>query len=46
MQLNKLAIKNMYLLPKIDDLFNQFYGVKVFSKVDLRYEYYQLKVKE
>lgn len=30
----------------IDDLFDQFRGAKVFSKIDLRFKYYQLKVKE
>ncbi|KAA3473274.1 DNA/RNA polymerases superfamily protein [Gossypium australe] len=42
-QLNKLTFKNKYPLPRIDDLFNQFCEVTVFSKIDLRFEYYQLK---
>lgn len=33
--LNKVTIKNMYLLPRIDDLFDQLKGVGVFSKIDL-----------
>ncbi|NAW44950.1 RNA-directed DNA polymerase [Salmonella sp. gx-f4] len=45
-QLNKVTIKNKYLLPRIDDLFDQLKGAKVFSKNDLRSGYYQLRVKE
>ena len=45
-QLNKLTIKNKYLLPRIDDLFEQFWEALIFSKIDLRSGYYQLKVKD
>ncbi|KAL4291663.1 hypothetical protein GQ457_14G020350 [Hibiscus cannabinus] len=45
-KLNKLTIKNKYPLPRIDDLFDQFQGASVFSKIDLRSGYYQLKVKD
>jgi len=45
-ELNKVTIKNKYPLPRIDDLFDQFCGVKVFSKLDLRSRYHQLKVKK
>ncbi|KAG8503267.1 hypothetical protein CXB51_001261 [Gossypium anomalum] len=45
-QLNKLTIKNKYLLPRIDDLFDQLRGAVVFSKIDLRSGYHQLKVKK
>ncbi|KAA3483043.1 DNA/RNA polymerases superfamily protein [Gossypium australe] len=45
-QLNKLTIKNMYLLSRIDDLFDQLNGASFFSKIDLRSGYHQLKVKE
>ncbi|KAA3483244.1 ty3-gypsy retrotransposon protein [Gossypium australe] len=45
-QLNKLTIKNKYPLPRIDDLFDQLGGASVFSKIDLRSGYHQLKVKE
>jgi hypothetical protein len=45
-QLNKETIKNQYLLPRIDDLFDQMKGVMVFSKIDLRSGYHQLWIKE
>ncbi|WRX23443.1 Reverse transcriptase domain - like 10 [Theobroma cacao] len=45
-QLNQVTIKNKYPLPRIDDLFDQLRGVMVFSKIDLRSGYYQLKIKE
>ena len=34
-QLNKMTMKNKYLLPRIDDLFDQLKGASVFSKIDL-----------
>ena len=43
--LNKVTIKNRYPLPRIDDLFDQLTRAKVFSKLDLRSGYHQLKVK-
>ncbi|GKE57627.1 putative nucleotidyltransferase, ribonuclease H [Tanacetum coccineum] len=45
-EFNKLTIKNRYLLPRIDDLFNQLQGSQHFSKIDLRFEYHQLRVHE
>ncbi|KAK5819310.1 hypothetical protein PVK06_024292 [Gossypium arboreum] len=45
-QLNKVTVKNKYLLPRIDDLFDQLKGATVFTKIDLRSGYYQLRVKE
>ncbi|KAL4346647.1 hypothetical protein GQ457_17G011550 [Hibiscus cannabinus] len=45
-KLNKLTVKNKYPLPRIDDLFDQFRGATVFSKIDLRSGYYQLRVKD
>ena len=45
-QLNKVTIKNKYPLPRIDDLFDQLQGASVFSKIDLRSGYHQLKIKE
>jgi hypothetical protein len=44
--LNKVTIKNKYLLPRIDDLFDQIKGACVFSKIDLRSGYHQLKIRE
>jgi len=43
--LNKATIKNRYPLPRINDLFDQLQGSCVFSKIDLRSGYHQLKVK-
>ena len=45
-QLNKLTVKNKYLLPRIDDLFDQLKGASIFSKIDLRSGYHQLKIKD
>jgi hypothetical protein len=45
-QLNKETIKNHYVLPKIDDLFDQIKGPTVFLKIDLRSGYHQLWIKE
>jgi hypothetical protein len=44
--LKEVIIKNKYLLPRIDDLFDQLWGVCVFSKIDLWSGYHQLKVRE
>jgi hypothetical protein len=45
-ELNKVTIRNKYPLPRIDDLFDQLRGSEVFSKIDLRSGYHQLRVKE
>jgi hypothetical protein len=45
-KLNEVTIKNKYPLPKIEDLFDQLNGAKVFSKIDLHTGYHQLKVRE
>nr|GEV48205.1 hypothetical protein [Tanacetum cinerariifolium] len=45
-ELNKLTMKNRYLLSRIDDLFNQLQGSRVYSKIDLRSGYHQLSVCE
>uniref|UniRef100_A0A1S4D0Z5 RNA-directed DNA polymerase homolog n=1 Tax=Nicotiana tabacum TaxID=4097 RepID=A0A1S4D0Z5_TOBAC len=44
-QLNKVTIKNKYPLLRIDDLFDQFQGAKVFSNIDLRSGYHQLRIR-
>ncbi|XP_052197382.1 uncharacterized protein LOC127804547 [Diospyros lotus] len=44
-QLNKVTIKNKYPLPRIEELFDQLQGARVFSKIDLRSGYYQMKIK-
>ena len=44
--INKVTLKNKYLLLRIEDLFYQLKGAYVFSKIDLRSRYYQLRVKE
>ncbi|KAA0037903.1 hypothetical protein E5676_scaffold487G00680 [Cucumis melo var. makuwa] len=45
-QLNKVTIRNKYPLPRIDDLFDQLRRAALFSKIDLRSGYHQLKVRE
>ncbi|GJS49182.1 putative reverse transcriptase domain-containing protein [Tanacetum coccineum] len=45
-ELNKLRVKNRYPLLRIDDLFDQLQGSSVYSKVDLRSGYHQLRVRE
>jgi hypothetical protein len=42
--LNEVTVKNNYPLPRIDDLFDQLCGACVFTKIDLRLRYHQLKV--
>jgi hypothetical protein len=44
--LNVVTVKNKYLLPRIDDLFDQLCAASVFSKIDLRLGYHQLKIRE
>jgi hypothetical protein len=43
--LNAITVKKKYLLPRIDILFDQLSSVRVFSKVDLRSGYYQIKIR-
>ena len=45
-QLNRVTIKNRYPLLRIDDLFDQLRGAKVYSKIDLRTGYHQLRVRK
>jgi hypothetical protein len=45
-QLNKYTIKNKYPLPQIDALFDQLRGENIFSNIDLRAGYHQVRIKE
>ncbi|KAA0036538.1 pol protein [Cucumis melo var. makuwa] len=45
-ELNKVTVKNCYPLPRIDDLFDQLQGATVFSKIDLRSGYHQLRIRD
>nr|GFB96917.1 putative reverse transcriptase domain-containing protein [Tanacetum cinerariifolium] len=45
-ELNKLTVKNRYPLPRINDLFDQLQGSSVYSEIDLRSGYHQLRVRE
>ena len=45
-QLNRVTIKNRYPLPRIDDLFDQLRGVRVYSKIDLRTGYHRLRARD
>jgi hypothetical protein len=44
--LNEVTINNKYMLPRIDDLFDQLQGACVFSKIELRSRYHQLRIRE
>ena len=44
-QLNKVTVKNKYPLPRIDDLFDQLKDAKIFSKIDLKSGYHQVRIK-
>ena len=45
-QLNRVTIRNQYPFPRIDELFDQLQGSRVYSKIDLRSGYHQLRVQE
>ena len=42
--LNKITVRNQYLIPRIDDLLNQLKGEKLFSKIDLKSGYHQVPI--
>ena len=44
-EFNKVIVRNKYPLPRINDLFDRLQGAQVFSKIDLRSGYHQLKIK-
>jgi hypothetical protein len=44
--LNHATVKNRYPIPRIDDLFDKMNGEALFSKIDLRSGYHQLRIKE
>jgi hypothetical protein len=44
--LNKATVRNWYPLPRIDDIFERLSGAKVFSRIDLRLWYYQIRIVE
>jgi hypothetical protein len=43
--INDVTMKNKYPLPRIEDLFDQMRGARVFSKIDLRSGYHQMKIR-
>jgi hypothetical protein len=45
-KLNKMTIKNKYPLPRIDELFDQLRGATIFSKIDLRFGYHHVQIKD
>jgi hypothetical protein len=45
-KMKKVTIKNKYPLPRINDLFDQVGGAKIFSKLDLRSDYHQVRIKD
>ena len=44
--MNKVTVKNKYPLPRIDDLFDQLKDAEIFSKIDLRYGYHQVRIND
>jgi hypothetical protein len=45
-QLNKVTVKKKYHFPRTDDLFDQLKGARIFSNIDLRSCYHQVRIKE
>ena len=44
--MNKVTVKNKYPLPRTDDFFDQLKNEKIFSKIDLRFGYHQVRIKD
>ena len=44
--LNKITVRNWYLIPRIDDLLDQLMGEKYFSKIDLKFGYHQVLIEQ
>jgi hypothetical protein len=44
--LNKITVRNQYLIPRIDDLLDQLMGAKYFSKIDLKSGYHQVPIEQ
>jgi hypothetical protein len=43
-ELNKVTVKNKYHFPRIDELFDHLRGAHIFSNIDLRYVYHQVRI--
>jgi hypothetical protein len=44
--IKNITIKNIYLILRLDDMLNEFHGSCVFSKIDLKSEYHQIRMKQ